>query len=367
MARLRAAIIGCGWVAESHAEDGYQAIPAQFDLAIACDVDPARAQAFAQRYGIAESCASYDEVLARHDIDVVSICTPPSLHFPMVMAALDAGKHVICEKPFVSSLALADQIIERQKTCTARVMPIFQYRFGTGIKRVKHVIETGLAGRGYVHAIDTFWKRGPDYYKVAWRGKFATELGGVLLTQSIHMHDLMMYLVGPAAAVAGFKATRVNPIEVEDCAVAALKMEDGSLVSLTATLGSQKQITRMRFCFENVTFEIDTGNIADATPGAAGRPGEPDWVMIPKTPEIGAEIQAAMDSVAPYEEARFARQFALFHTALETGGPFPVTLEDARRSLELITAIFHTNETGEAVALPIGPDHPKYHGWVPRR
>lgn len=366
MNRLRAAIVGCGWVADSHAEDGFLALPDAFELVLACDIDASRAEAFGARHGIAERVTSFEAVLARPDIDVVAICTPPSLHFAMTMAALDVGKHVICEKPFVASLDQCDRIIARQATSTARVMPIFQYRFGTGVKRVKHVIDQGLAGRGFVHAIETAWKRGPDYYDVAWRGKFATELGGVLLTQSIHMHDMMMYLVGPAVSVSGLRSTRVNPIEVEDCAVASLRLAEGALVSLTATLGSQRQITRMRFCFENVTFEIDTGRQGDGGSGSAGRPGDPEWLMIPKTPEIGAAIQAAMDSVIPDTAPRFARQFKLFHDALTTGGPFPVTLEDARRSLELITAIFHSDATGAVVALPIGPEHPRYHGWVPR-
>ena len=77
----------------------------------------------------------------------------------------------------------------------------------------------------------------------------------MLATQAIHIHDLVFWLLGPAAAVSAFKTTRVNPIEVEDCAVASLLMADGSLVSLSATLGSARQATRMRFCFENVTFE----------------------------------------------------------------------------------------------------------------
>src|SRR5260370_28250249 len=122
-------------------------------------------------------------------------------------------------------------------------MPIFQYRFGNGIAKVKHAIDKGLAGRAFIAAIETAWRRGPDYYDVAWRGKFASELGGVLLTQSIHMHDLLLHLLGPASAVAGFKTTRVNRVEVEDCAVGSLVMADGSLASLTATLGSARQIT----------------------------------------------------------------------------------------------------------------------------
>ena len=161
----------------------------------------------------------------------------------------------MCEKPLTSSLALADAIAAEEKRSSARVMPIFQCRFGNGIARVRHVIQSGLAGRHYLASIDTAKKRGADYYAVAWRGKFATELGGVLATQAIHIHDLVFWLLGPAAAVSAFKTTRVNPIEVEDCAVASLLMADGSLVSLSATLGSARQAVRMRFCFENVTFE----------------------------------------------------------------------------------------------------------------
>jgi predicted dehydrogenase len=193
---------------------------------------------------------------------------------------------------------------------------------------------------------------------VAWRGKFATELGGVLVTQAIHIHDLVFWLLGPAAAVAAFKTTRVNPIEVEDCAVASLKMADGSLVSLSATLGSARQVARLRFCFENVTFE-KMGFDDDSA-----KPGEDPWTIIPKTPEIGRAIESKMKEVEP-QKAWFARQYELFHEAIHTGGPLPVELADARAALELITACYHSSETGRVVELPIGPDHPKYRGWVP--
>src|SRR5262249_23622393 len=151
--------------------------------------------AFASRYGIPRCVASLQAILAMPDVDVVSICTPPNLHCEQVIAALRAGKHVICEKPFMASLAELDLVEAEEKKSQGRVMPIFQYRFGDGIAKVKHVIDSGLAGRAYVSAIETAWRRGPDYYEVAWRGKFATELGGVLLTQSIHMHDLLIYLL----------------------------------------------------------------------------------------------------------------------------------------------------------------------------
>lgn len=357
MSSLKVAIVGCGWVAGSQVERGFAALPDRFTLVAAADTDPARAEAFAARHGIPRAVGGLDDALAMPDVDVVSICTPPNLHFGAVTKALAAGKHVICEKPFVASLAQADAVRRAEAASGRRVMPIFQYRFGDGLARVKHVIDSGLAGRAYVSAIETAWRRGPDYYQVPWRGKLASELGGVLLTQAIHMHDLLLYLLGPASTVAGFKTTRVNPVEVEDCAVGSLRMADGSLASLTATLGSARQITRMRFCFEHVTFEVQ-GDDNDA-----GRPAELEWRMIPASPAAGAAITRAMAAVPP-QKAGFARQFELFHEALASGGPFPVTLDDARRSLELITALFHAAETGTVVDLPVGPDHTRYEGWV---
>lgn len=333
-------------------------LPKLFEIAACCDTDAVRLENFAARYGIARQTRGFADILAMADIDVVVICTPPASHYAMMRDALAAGKHVVCEKPFTSSLALTDSIRDLEARSRARVMPVFQYRFGHGIAKVRHVITSGLAGKHYVSAIETSKTRGPDYYKVPWRGKFATELGGVLLTQAIHIHDLMFWLLGPAARVSAFKTTRVNPIEVEDCAVASLVMADGSLASLTATLGSARQVTRLRLCFENVTFE------RQAYDEDSAKPGDDPWLTIPKTPEIGRAIEAKMAEV-PVGRPWFAGQYAQFHAALASGAPFPVTLDDARASLELITALFHASETGTAVTLPIGPAHPKYNGWIP--
>jgi predicted dehydrogenase len=356
MTLLRIAIVGCGWVAGTQMTTGFALLPDLFEVAVACDSDVARATTFAAEHHIGRVMADYDAVLADPAIDAVSLCTPPSLHHPMAIAALKAGKHVICEKPLTSSLALVDDIIATEQASNARLMPIFQYRFEAGVQRIKRVLDAGIAGKAYVASVETAWKRGPAYYEVPWRGKFATELGGVLLTQAIHIHDLLMFLRGPAAEVKAFKTTRVNAIEVEDCAVAALRMADGSLCSLTATLGSQRPLTRLRLCFEKLTIERQSVD-ADAP-----RPGTEPWIIIPRDEAVGEQVAAiaAPDTAL----AGFAAQFAGFHAALATGDDFPVTLQDARRSLELITALFHASETGESVTLPVGRDHARYRGWI---
>ena len=311
-----------------------------FDVAACCDIAADKAQAFAKRYGIKSVEAEFSKVLARADVDVVSICTPPMLHFAMVTEALAAGKHVICEKPLTSSLALADEIIAAEVRSKGRVMPVFQYRFGTGFLRVRHLIRSGLLGKAYIASAETAWRRGPDYYKVPWRGKFATELGGVLLTQAIHIHDLFLDLVGPAAAITGFKTTRVNPIEVEDCAAASLRLADGSLASLTATLGSMRPTTRLRLCFERGTIE------RLAQDQEAIFPAREPWEVYAPDETTRVELLAKMNEIGPSKHDFFARQFELFHGALKSGGPFPVTLQDARRSLELITGLFQCGRVG---------------------
>lgn len=354
---LRVGIVGCGWVAGSQIERGFARLADQFTVIACCDVDAARAQGFADRHGISTVPQDFAALLAL-DLDVISICTPPSLHHAMVLDGLAAGKHVICEKPFTSALQLMDEVIAAEAASHRRVMPIFQYRFADGIAKVRYLIASGLCGKAYMSSIETAWLRGADYYDVPWRGKFATELGGVLLTQSIHIHDLFLWLMGPAAAVNGFKTTRVNPIEVEDCAVASLQMADGSLASLSATLGSVVPMTRIRLCFENLVIERQCSG------SDAPKPGADPWSVVARNPAIQAEADRIM-AEAPLGPADFAGQFADFAQALAEGRAFAVTLEDARRSLELVTAIFHAAETGQTVTLPVNAEHSRYAGWLP--
>ena len=354
---LNAAIVGCGWVSDWHVSDGLAHLPKSYRLLACCDTNSNRLDAFAARYGTPRKVADFSAVVAMSDIDVVIICTPPSLHHEMVRAALRAGKHVICEKPFAASLAEVDDIISEEARSRGRCMPIFNYRFGDGIARVRHIIQSGVAGRHYISSAETAKRRGPDYYAVDWRGKFATELGGVLLTQAIHTHDLLLWLIGPVVELACFKTTRVNPIEVEDCAVASLRMADGSLASITATLGSVRQVTRLRLCFENVTFE------RTAYDEDSARPANEPWTILPKNAEVARVIEAKYAEVEP-QHAWFVRQYELFAEAIASGGPFPVALADARASIELITAMFESDENRSVVRLPIDANHPKYHGWI---
>jgi predicted dehydrogenase len=343
-------------IGRSHILEGYDKNREHYRVLALCDLDEGRLRSVGDEFGVERRVTSFEELLAMPDIDIVDICTPPSLHVPMSIAAMRAGKHVVCEKPLASSLAEIDRLGLVEKETGRRLMPIFQYRFGDGVMKAKHIIERGIAGKPYVATVETAWKRTPDYYAVPWRGKWETELGGVLVTHAIHLHDMLTFLMGPIASVFCRTATRVNAIEVEDCVAASLAMESGALVTLSATLGSQREISRLRLCFENVTFESTLEPY---------RPGDDPWTIIPASPEIQEQIDAALADWS-FVPSRFEGLMQRFHVALAEGTELPVTLADARRSAELLTALFHSAETGAQVALPIGPDHQKYASWRPR-
>ncbi len=355
MSRLRVAVIGAG-IGRAHIEEGYAKLPELFEVAALCDIDPARLEKVATACTIARRTASFAEVLAMPDIDIVDICTPPSLHLGQCLAALSSGKHVVCEKPLVGSLADADRLIEAAKTARGRLMPVFQYRFGNGLQKARHIIEQGLAGKPYLATIETAWTRDAAYYAVPWRGRFATELGGALLSHAIHAHDLLCYLMGPVASVFARTATRVNPIEVEDTAAASLELQSGALATLSVTLGSARELSRLRLCFEHVTFQSALSPYA---------PADDPWHIIPASPEAASRIDTALEGWR-FVPSRFAGLFAAMHAALEGGHALPVTLEDARRSLELVTALYHSSEQRQPVTLPLPRGHPAYGSWLPQ-
>ena len=351
--RFTVAVVGCG-IGRSHIEEGYARHPDKFEVLAVCDLDEARMGTVADEFGVPRRTTSFADVLAMPDIDIVDVCTPPATHRPMILEALAAAKHVVCEKPLVGSLAQVDEIIEAEAQARGRLMPIFQYRYGDGAMQAKAIIEAGIAGKPYAGSVETFWKRTAAYYDNPWRGRWRTELGGVLMTHAIHIHDLAMFLMGPVDNVFARIATRVNDIEVEDCVSSSWAMKNGALMSSTATLGSQDEISRLRLHFENVTFESNH---------AAYSPGDGPWTVIARDEAVKVEIDELLANWTPVGR-RFDGQMAAFHAALVSGDAPPVTSRDSRASLELVTAVYHSAWTGADVSLPVDATHPKYESWL---
>ena len=347
----KVAIIGAGIGA--HHLDGYLANSDRFDVAYICDLDAARGKPLAERGG-----AIYTDdfhTLLASDVDVVDICLPPHLHLPFAIKALDNGKHVVCEKPMVASLSEADMLEAAAERNQKHVFPIFQYRFGKGTAQFRALADAGKLGKPFVGTLETHWNRNAAYYAVDWRGTWATESGGAILGHAIHIHDLLCGLLGPVAEVHAYLDTRVNDIEVEDCAAIGIRMESGALVTSSVTLGAAEDMSRLRLVFENATIESDH---------APYQPAATDWKFLARRPEEQSGFDAITTTVGE-QAIGFAGYFLAVADALDGLPNAAVTLPDGRRSLEFVAAVYHSARTGEAVKLPLEQGHALYESWIP--
>lgn len=349
--QIKVAIVGAG-IGAKHLE-GYLQLPKRFAVRTLCDIDSERAGKLITDLPEINLEADFDAVLADPDIDLVDICLPPHLHFKMSMAALRAGKHVVCEKPLVSSLRDADQLIEQAIKSRRILSPVFQYRFGPETAKLHALMDAGLTGKPYAASIETHWNRDAAYYAVPWRGTWKGEQGGAVLGHAIHNHDLLCAIFGPVQKLSAMTATRVNDIEVEDCAAISFEMQSGAVATSSITLGAANDTTRIRFCFENLTAESGSAPYA---------PAEDAWAFTARGDADQAAIDACIAGV-PAVHSGFAGFFEALADALDNRGGREVTLEDGRRSLELVSAIYHAAREGVVVNLPLAGGHPLYESW----
>ena len=324
------------------------------DAVAFAEPDDARREKGAADWGL-EAVRTLDELLEL-DLDIIDLCTPPHLHEEQVIRCLEAGRHVICEKPLVDSVEACERLEAAAAAATGTFMPIFQYRFGAGAQKARALVDAGLTGPLYLATAETTWRRGAGYYAEApWRGTWAGERGGCVLSHAIHNHDLLQWIGGRFTSVHARTAVRVNPVETEDCAVATGSTADGALATLAVTLGAATEASRLRWCFEHVTMESNH---------EAYDPAKEPWTFEFPDPEVAAAAEALWADL-PDQGRQYTGQFQLFVDGLATGAAPPVTLDDARASLELVTAWYHSARTGDPVALPLAPDHPDRGSWLP--
>ncbi|MBD8893897.1 Gfo/Idh/MocA family protein [Roseibium litorale] len=352
--KVRVAVIGAG-IGKAHVS-AYAELPELFEVRAVCDLNPVRAAEAAQLAPGAKAVTSFEQVCADPEIDLVDICLPPQLHAQMTLAAQEAGKHAVCEKPLAGSI----DDVQKMKAVAARtgkrVFPVFQYRYGGGYRAMHELKMRGLLGKPYTLSLETHWQRGADYYLERWRGTWAGEMGGAIVSHACHAHNLMTHLAGNVAEVSALVDTRVNPIETEDCAAIIMRTVAGALVTSSVTLGSAGSSSRFRACFEHVT----------ATSGVHPyRIGEGPWTFEATNPARQAEIDQVVASAAE-PPARFLGFFTDIHAVLNgKEALYLTTMEEGEHSIELITAIYVSAREKRVVSLPLAPGHAFYDGWLP--
>ncbi|MFV0632632.1 Gfo/Idh/MocA family protein [Demequina sp.] len=323
---LRAGIVGTGAIAHAHAE-AIAALPG-VTLAAVTDVVPASAQAFAERHG----GAVYDDIgqlLDQAAVDVIHICTPPGVHAAQAIAAMEAGAHVVCEKPAALSLAELDSMIAASERTGREFAVVFQQRTGTAAAHVKGLLESGALGRPLIAVCQTLWFRDQAYFDVPWRGSWATEGGGPTLGHAIHQIDLLSYLLGPWESVRADLWRVARDTGTEDSSTATVAFEGGAIAAVVTAAVAPREVSAIR---------IDTDKATVTVEHLYGH-GHDHWT-ITAAPGVPQSEVAEWALPAVEEASGHVPLLREIYEAIGAGQPLPALASEPARSFEIVTAIY---------------------------
>jgi UDP-N-acetyl-2-amino-2-deoxyglucuronate dehydrogenase len=233
--KLKFALVGCGRIAQRHAEH----IVNNGVLVAVCDVVKEKADSMAAKYASKPYYDLADLLHSEKDIDVVSVCSPNGLHAQHSILSLQAGIHVLCEKPMALTSYDCGEMIKAAERVNKRLFAIKQNRFNPPVEAVKRIIDEGRLGKILSIQLSCFWNRNADYYHNSWKGTLKLD-GGTLYTQFSHFIDLLYWMVGDVKEVKAMMANYVHKgiIEFEDTGVIILQFHNGAIGTVNYTVNS---------------------------------------------------------------------------------------------------------------------------------
>lgn len=340
-------IIGTGMIAHFHAK-AIEAIP-NAKLVGCFNQTPARAEKFAEETGC-KACTSLDDLLADPQIQVITICTPSGAHLEPALAAIQAGKHVLIEKPLEITLERCDRVILAAEKAGVKLGCILPSRFSEANLALKSAIASGRFGKLTLGDTYVKWWRTQQYYDGGgWRGTWALDGGGAYMNQAIHNVDLLLWFMGDVAQVCGLTSTLAHDrIEVEDVGTAIVKFKSGALGTLEATTSAWPGLlkkTEIHGTQGSAIVEQDDilmWEFADAQPDDASIREH----FARKTGNTGGAADPKAISFRGHQ-----LQFENFLTAIKTNGQPAVDGREGRKSVELILAIYESARTGRRIDL----------------
>ncbi len=232
------AIIGCGNIAGRHAEQ----VKNYGHLLAVCDIVEEKAAALAKNFG-GNSYTSLEQMLASEpEIDAVAICTPNGLHSSQTIVCLNAGKHVLCEKPMAISSNDCIKMIQASETTGKKLFIVKQNRYNPPVVAVKKALDEGRLGEILSLQLNCFWNRDESYYSNNWKGTRQMD-GGILYTQFSHFIDLMYWFAGDVDIVYGLQSNLAHKgmIDFADTVVVAAKHTNGALATMHFNVNSFKK------------------------------------------------------------------------------------------------------------------------------
>ena len=346
-------IIGLGSIADFHAK-AIQAMDGGRLIGAFSRSGGEKADAFAKNFGVPVHSGDISAFLKTPGLDIVTIATPSGAHLEPALAAAAHKKHILCEKPLEITLERSDKMIAACKKNKVHLAGIFQNRSNSGVKAIKSALDAGRFGRlTVVGALVPWWRTQAYYDSGGWRGTWELDGGGALMNQSIHQLDLMQFFGGPVTELTAYAACLAHKrIDVEDAAVGCVRFKSGALGLLLGStamfpgdsaevfLSGEKGSAKLRgghlvsFLFEkeepgDAQIRIDCGPPADE----AGKGGAADPRAISFTGH--------------------QRQFENFVRALDGKEKFLVDGKEARKTVEIILAVYQSALSRKAVKLPL--------------
>ena len=330
---FKTGIIGAGLIAETHAR-ALQGLD-QAVLTAICDNGSGRANNLAEKFQC-KAFHDFKEMLTSGEIDVVIIASPSGAHLDPAVLAAENGIHVLCEKPLEITPDRIDQMIEAHQRNQTYLGGIFNFRFDEPIPYIKKAIEQGRFGTITYAAAYVPWWRDEEYYADSWHGTRKLDGGGALMNQSIHMVDLLQYLMGSIHEIKSFSATLAHQIETEDSAVAIFQFSNQALGMLQGTTaaypGQPRRLeimgTKGTVVMENSTIKtwefsttyeddkiIRSHQSKDSTSGGSADPGDISYINHQKN------IRAFLE-------------------AIKEGKSFEIDGEEARKAVEIVCQIY---------------------------
>ncbi len=343
---LNFVLIGCGRIAVRHSELLGKGQIGNARLAAVCDVVADRARKCGEQYSV-PWFTDMHEMMRVVSTDVVTVLTESGHHADHVIALAPYGKHIVVEKPMALTLASADDMIRACDRAGVKLFVVKQNRFNVPVLKLREAIERGRFGKIVLGTVRVRWCRPQEYYdQDAWRGTWSLD-GGVLANQASHHVDLLEWMMGEVHSVFAMSSTALVSIEAEDTAVVTLRFVNGGLGIVEATTASRPNDLEGSLSILGEKGAVEIGGFAVNELKT--------WNFVDREP--GDDDVMEKFSVNPPDVYGFGHKAYYDHVVdciLNAKQQLVDGLE-ARKSLELITAIYESVETGKEIPLHFRP------------
>jgi UDP-N-acetyl-2-amino-2-deoxyglucuronate dehydrogenase len=349
---IRVAIIGAGGIADSHIE-AYAKFQDRCEIVGLVDIYQEKAAHKVQKYGLkAKALSDLAALLNDVPFDLASICLPPFAHASAAIDLLNAGKHVLTEKPMAPSLQECDQMLYAAQTNKRLLGIVAQNRFKTPMMKLKKILESGVIGNMRHAQVDSFWWRGNSYYDLWWRGTWEKEGGGCTINHAVHQIDLFHWMIGmPMSLQAVVTNIAHDNSEVEDFSTAVLFYENGGIGQVNASLVHHGEPQQLVIQGERAKVGVPWKVQASR----ARENGFPE-----NNPTLEAEIQSLYDKLPALTYEGHVGQIANVLAAMEGSEALLIDGKAGRNTIELVTAIYAAGFSGRPIDLPLSSDNPFY-------